>query len=233
MHTARSTQAALAAVLALTSAGCATKGFVREEVGREVSSARAAQTESLAAEAAARRTADTELEARLQQRIETRIAEQMAVLRQDLTQLRSDFGVRISAMEDTLKFVTPVHFAYDDATVRAADQPVLEKIAAVLQRHYPGAAITIEGFADPAGSSRYNSELSQRRADAVRTALESYGLGGPTVNAVGYGETRLIVPGAWGDAPGAEMNRRVVFVVVTRGSPLNVMTMQDGTGSSH
>jgi peptidoglycan-associated lipoprotein len=193
---------------------------------------RAAHTESLAAEAAARRAADSELEARLEQRIETRIAEQIAALRQDLTQLRNDFGVRISAMEDTLKFVTPVHFAYDDATVRSADQPVLEMIAAVLQRHYPGAAITIEGFADPAGSTRYNVDLSQRRADAVRTALEAYGLGGPTVNAVGYGETRLIVPGASGDAPGAEMNRRVVFVVETRGSPLNTMTMQEGSDAS-
>jgi peptidoglycan-associated lipoprotein len=200
-------------------------------VRQEVTAAREAQASALASEAEARRAADTELEARLEQRFEARLAEQINALRADLTQLRTDFGVRISAMEDTLKFAAPVHFAFDDATVREVDRPVLEKMAAVLQRHYPGAAITVEGFADPAGTARYNVALSQRRADAVRTELERYGLGGPTVNAVGYGETRLVVPGASGDAPGAEMNRRVVFTVETRGSPLNVMTMQDGPAS--
>jgi outer membrane protein OmpA-like peptidoglycan-associated protein len=36
---------------------------------------------------------------------------------------------------------------------------------------------------------------------------------------VGYGKTRLVVPGAWGDEPGAEQNRRVVFVIETKGEP--------------
>ena len=34
---------------------------------------------------------------------------------------------------------------------------------------------------------------------------------------VGYGETRLVTPGASGDAPGAELNRRVVFVIESAG----------------
>lgn len=226
MLQSRSTSAALVAALSLASGACATKGHVQREVDA-VRAQQAAHAAELTREAEARRAADTELEARLNQRFEARLAEQISALRADLTQLRSEFGVRISAMEDTLKFATPVHFAYDDATIRDADRPTLEKIAAVLQRHYPGSAITIEGFADPAGSTRYNAELSQRRADAVRAELERLGLGGPTVNAVGYGESRQVVPGASGEAPGAQLNRRVVFVVETRGSPLNVVTMQD------
>lgn len=223
MLQARSTQAAMAAALLLTSAACATKGHVRTELD----ALRASQAEALAAEAETRRNADSEMETRVQQRLD-QLQQEMQSLRSDLGQLRNEFGVRISAMEDTLKFAMPVHFAFNDATVREADRPVIERLAAVIQRYYPNSAVTIEGFADPAGSTRYNEQLSQRRAEAVRAALESFGLGGPNVNAVGYGETRLVVPNAWGDAPGAEMNRRVVFVVETRDSPMRVMTMDEG-----
>lgn len=220
----RLTRFAPVALLCLANTAClATRGRLESEV----SAVRAEQAQALAAEVQARRTAEAELEARVTQRFEARLAEQMNALRADLAQLRNDFGVRIAAMEDTLKFAMPVHFAFNESTVRDADLPVLEKIAVVLQRHYPDAAVTIEGFADPAGTVRYNAALSQRRAEAVRAQLEQYGLGGPNVNAVGYGETRLVVPGAWGDSPGAEMNRRVVFAVETRGSPLRVMTMQE------
>jgi hypothetical protein len=36
------------------------------------------------------------------------------------------------------------------------------------------------------------------------------------LNAIGYGETRLVTPGASHDQPGAELNRRVVFVIETK-----------------
>ena len=39
----------------------------------------------------------------------------------------------------------------------------------------------------------------------------------PQLKAVGYGEQRLVAPGASGNEPGAQANRRVVFVVETRG----------------
>jgi hypothetical protein len=68
---------------------------------------------------------------------------------------------------------------------------------------------------DPAGSNRYNLNLSQRRARSVRDYLVAQGLTTDQLNTVGYGETRLVTPRAWGDQPGAEMNRRVVFVIET------------------
>ena len=37
------------------------------------------------------------------------------------------------------------------------------------------------------------------------------------LKAIGYGESRQVVPGAERDDTGAEMNRRVVFVVETKG----------------
>jgi hypothetical protein len=66
-------------------------------------------------------------------------------------------------------------------------------------------------FADPAGGAKYNVDLSKRRADAVKTYLAS-NLGGD-IRTIGYGKTRLVVPNASGDQPGADQNRRVVFVI--------------------
>jgi peptidoglycan-associated lipoprotein len=73
--------------------------------------------------------------------------------------------------------------------------------------------VTIEGFADPAGSVAYNRELSQDRAENVLGYLVNAGLSAASLRAVGYGETRQVVEGAEGDMPGAASNRRVVFVV--------------------
>ena len=181
---------------------CATKGFVRNEVAVS----RAAAESALAAERAERQAADSEMGARL------------ASLRTDLDTLRNEFGVRIAAVEDGLRFAMPVTFAFDDASVRDDARPLLERFARVASRYYPNATITIEGFADPAGGRAYNLALSRRRAENVRDALASLGLSGTPLRVVGYGETRLVTPGAAKHEPGAEANRRVVFVIESASS---------------
>src|SRR4051812_43396836 len=40
-------------------------------------------------------------------------------LRTDLTAMRTEFGAKITAMEDGLRFAFPVNFAFNDASVRA------------------------------------------------------------------------------------------------------------------
>jgi peptidoglycan-associated lipoprotein len=152
------------------------------------------------------------------------LAQQLGMVRGDVTQLRNDlqsmrqeFGAKIAMMEDGLHFAFPVNFAYDDANVRTEDQPGLTRFSNVVQKYYPGSKVTIEGFADPAGSARYNLALSKRRADAVRDYLVQNGLTGNELGVVGYGETRQVAAGASRDMPGAELNRRVVFVIESKG----------------
>ncbi len=178
--------------------GCVTKKTFR----REMNDRRAEVT----AERTARIAADSGL------------AADIASLRTDLQNLRTEFGARITAMEQGMQFAFPVNFAFDDATVQAENQAALTRFAQVAQKYYPGAVITVEGFADPAGTSRYNQQLSARRAESVKTFLTGQGLDASLLKTVGYGENRQVVPGASGDAQGAEMNRRVVFVIETRGS---------------
>jgi peptidoglycan-associated lipoprotein len=136
-------------------------------------------------------------------------------LRFELDTLRRQFGARIAFVEDGIRFAMPVTFAFDDATVTSADRPRLERFARVSQRFYPGAVITVEGFTDPAGSERYNNALSRRRAQNVGETLASLGVPSNQLRTVGYGEARQVAPGATHNEPGAERNRRVVFVIET------------------
>jgi peptidoglycan-associated lipoprotein len=137
-------------------------------------------------------------------------------LRRDLDSMRSEFNVKIQEVSGALKVFTPVQFAFDDATIRDEDKPMLDRFASVMQKHYGGSKLTVEGFADPAGSRVYNVALSRRRAEAVKQYLTQKGITG-NLDAVGYGKTRLVVPGAQKDDPGAQENRRVVFVIESRG----------------
>src|SRR5688572_21360980 len=141
----------------------------------------------------------------------------IAGLRVEFDTLRTQFGARIAATEDALRFAMPVTFAYDDATVRSEYRPLLERFARVAQKFYPNSTITVEGFADPAGSQAYNIGLSRQRAQNVMDALVSVGLAGNPLRAIGYGESRQVNPGAAASDPGAEANRRVVFVIESAG----------------
>jgi outer membrane protein OmpA-like peptidoglycan-associated protein len=164
------------------------------------------------------RTARTSADEAIQADVQT-LRTDVQSLRTELQNLRTEFGAKITAMEEGLKFALPVNFAFDDATVRAEDVPALDRFARVVQNYYQGSKITVEGFADPAGTNAYNRALSMRRAEAVRAHLTTAGVSPELIDAIGYGETRQVVVGAERDDPGAEKNRRVVFVVESRGEP--------------
>jgi peptidoglycan-associated lipoprotein len=183
---------------AVATSACATKGYVNKRVDAE-RVAREAGDSTNTREIAAVRT-------------------DLTALRGELQTLRTEFGARITAMENSVKFAFPVHFAFDDATVRAEDQAALERFASVVNKFYNGAEITVAGYADPAGNPRYNLALSRRRAESVRAYIVGRGVSDQLVRSVGYGEARQVRPGAAGSAPGAELNRRVVFVIETPGA---------------
>ena len=185
---------------------------------KKVSDDRTAQTAALVTtERTDRVAADNELRAAneaLKQELGA-VRGDVQALRTELQTLRTDFGAKISMLEDGMHFLMPVNFAFNDATVKETDRPILDRFAKVVTQYYPGSKITVEGFADPAGSTSYNVRLSQRRADAVKGYLVTNGLTTEQLATIGYGETRLVTPKAWGDQPGADLNRRVVFVVET------------------
>ena len=137
-------------------------------------------------------------------------------LERDLQALRTEFNASVQRMETAVRFNVPVHFDFDDATLREVDRPMLDRFASVAQKYFGDATITIEGFTDPAGDASYNLALGMDRAEAVRDYLASTGgLTGDKIKAVSYGEARnrQVVPGAQGPGEVGLENRRVALVI--------------------
>lgn len=182
--------------------GCATKGQLNRGLEE--------QRQALATERSERQAADQSMQSDI-----ATLRSDVQSLRTELQSMRTEFGAQITALQEGLRFAFPVNFAFDDANVRSEDMAALDRFMQVATTYYPNSLITVEGFADPAGSAVYNRHLSERRANSVRDYLVSRGMPTDNLRAVGYGETRQVNPGAWGDQPGAEQNRRVVFVIET------------------
>lgn len=137
-------------------------------------------------------------------------------LERDLQALRTEFNASVQRMETAVRFNVPVHFDFDDATLRQVDRPMIDRFAAVTQKYFGDATITIEGFTDPAGDASYNLALGMDRAEAVRDYLaSSAGVTGDRIKAISYGEARnrQVVPGAQGPGEVGLENRRVAFVI--------------------
>lgn len=76
-------------------------------------------------------------------------------------------------------------------------------------KRFPSTTVLIEGHSDSSGSASKNKALSQRRADAVRSALvERFGIPAERVTAKGFGIESPIADNA--TAEGRAANRRVV-----------------------
>jgi len=107
-----------------------------------------------------------------------------------------------------------VHFDFDKSDIRPDAEQVLQRKVTVL-REYPGVDLRIEGHCDERGSNEYNLALGQRRAEAVRRYLVSYGIDVGRFATISYGEERPAVRASNEDA-WAE-NRRAEFRVTNYG----------------
>ena len=120
----------------------------------------------------------------------------------DLAAKKTDRGMVIT-LGDVL-------FGTDLARLNADGMRTAQKLANVLQEN-PQRTVLIEGFTDSTGTGSHNQELSERRAGAVRTALEELGVSGERVATRGYGQTYPIA--ANDTAQNRQLNRRVEIVL--------------------
>ena len=88
----------------------------------------------------------------------------------------------------------------------------LNEVAKVLSEQDPNAKILIEGYTDSQGGASYNMDLSQRRADSVRSYMVSHGVASDRVTAQGFG---LNSPIADNNSPEGRANNRRVEIVVS------------------
>lgn len=103
-----------------------------------------------------------------------------------------------------------VLFDTNQAQLKSGGMRNVQKLADFFKQ-YPQRKVMIEGFTDSTGSDSRNQELSDQRANAVRTALLGMGMGTDRITSRGYGES---YPVAGNDtAAGRQLNRRVEIIV--------------------
>lgn len=104
-----------------------------------------------------------------------------------------------------------VYFDFDKFDVKPMYLQDLERVAKQLKEGSSGKAL-VEGHTDVQGSTEYNLGLGQRRAEAVRKVLETYGAPAAAVEPVSYGKERLAVEGR--DEASHAKNRRAEILLV-------------------
>ena len=129
-------------------------------------------------------------------------------------------------LEKPVSFDLTVEFAFNsDEITGVAFQEMLELLRFL--REYPSTNAVIEGHSDSIGAEAYNQQLSERRAQAVVTALTNSGIESRRLSAVGYGESKPIASNATEE--GRQKNRRVT-VVVSGTTKTNCPRRQFGSG---
>jgi len=87
----------------------------------------------------------------------------------------------------------------------------VSKIAVILKA-YPTVKIEIAGHTDSDGDDAFNMLLSQGRVNNVKRALMKEGITKERIKAVGYGETKPLLPNT--NRKNKEKNRRVEIIVI-------------------
>jgi peptidoglycan-associated lipoprotein len=82
-----------------------------------------------------------------------------------------------------------IFFDYDKDEVKAEFRPLVEAHAKYLQQN-ANARLMIQGNTDERGSREYNLALGQRRAAAVKNAMNVYGAKDNQIETVSYGEEK-------------------------------------------
>ena len=105
------------------------------------------------------------------------------------------------------KAVDNLLFATGKSEIVSSSFPSLDELAAYLSKNKK--SIQLIGHTDDQGTEEYNQKLSQDRANAVKTYLESKGA--TSVTALGKGESEPIADNSTAD--GRSKNRRVEFKI--------------------
>ena len=104
-----------------------------------------------------------------------------------------------------------VLFNSGETNLAEGAQASLAEVVDLLQTE-PSKKIRVEGHTDSSGDASTNAGLSQERADSVREALISLGIGADRITAVGMGQEFPIASNA--DEAGRARNRRVDVILL-------------------
>ncbi len=118
--------------------------------------------------------------------------------------------------KDTVEYLAKgvpdrIFFATNKSKLTTRSRDTLRKQATYLRKN-KDLNVTVEGHADERGTREYNLALGERRANAAKDYLMTYGISGKRISVISYGKERPVntasTPLAW------SQNRRSVTVKV-------------------
>jgi len=95
-------------------------------------------------------------------------------------------------------------------TLRPLAREKLAKISGIVLA-YPSLKLAVEGNTDSIGTESFNQDLSEKRAEGVRSFLTEQGVPESSTTATGFGKTRPIASNDTSE--GRQQNRRVELIV--------------------
>ena len=195
------THAALLIGAAIALTGCATKEFVRQEVGGVDAkvSATDAQVAAAKAELAAHQTMLAGLDKT------TREALERATAAGKLAEGKFLYSMVLS--DDSVKF--PLDSAQLSPEAQTRLQAFVDKLKAENRNVY----LEIQGHTDATGSNETNMRLGEERAEAVRLFMNRQGVALNRMSTISYGEDVPVADNK--SRAGRAQNRRVVVVVLS------------------
>ena len=130
------------------------------------------------------------------------------------TTKKSDLTGDVYTGTETIEYLAKgvpdrVFFATNKSSLTTAARDTLRKQSTWLRKN-KDITVTIEGHADERGTREYNLALGERRANAAKDYLMTYGISGKRLSVISYGKEKPVNPAsnplAW------SQNRRSVTV---------------------
>ncbi len=112
------------------------------------------------------------------------------------SQIQSDVYIGTDTVGELAKGVPDrVFFATNESLLTTKSRDTLRKQAAWL-RENTNVNVVIEGHADERGTREYNLALGERRANAAKDYLMTYGISADRITVISYGKERPVDPGS-------------------------------------
>ena len=89
-----------------------------------------------------------------------------------------------------------VFFATNKSTLTTASRDTLRKQSAWMRAKGKDLSFSIEGHADERGTREYNLALGERRANAAKDYLMTYGVSADRISVISYGKERPVDSGS-------------------------------------
>jgi len=125
-------------------------------------------------------------------------------------QLQGDVYTGTDTVEYLAKGVPDrVFFGTNESILTTRSRDTLRKQAAWLRKN-PSINVVLEGHADERGTREYNLALGERRANAAKDYLMTYGVSSDRISVISYGKERPVDSGS--NPLSWSKNRRAVTV---------------------